>query len=264
VKRLHLFEFNERPECPRFIRDSVVETLGTGLRWSKMGNIAGPNFSRFCQTARCQQVLDLCTGTGVPVGLIISWLRNHNHPTPHFVLSDLFPNHASFERIEDNYGELVTPHRESVDAMAVKSDLSHDARAIFNSFHHFTPEMGTRILKDTVQNRKSIFIYEGFTRSLTALGPTGPHMLASLLTNPLFAPSQRLLKALFTYLLPIIPLAAFWDGMVSSVRIHSESELHAMAAAVDESYTWQYDEVPYPLGGRALTFTGIPNERLSS
>ena len=47
MQRAHLFEFNERPGVPAFIRETIVETLGTGLRWSGMGEIAGPAFAEF-------------------------------------------------------------------------------------------------------------------------------------------------------------------------------------------------------------------------
>ena len=53
MKRHHLIEFNERSECPKFIRDSVVETLGLGLRWVKMGNIIGPPFAEFIIHGAC-------------------------------------------------------------------------------------------------------------------------------------------------------------------------------------------------------------------
>jgi hypothetical protein len=72
---------------------------------------------------------------------------------------------------------------------------------------------------------------------------------------------QRLPKALLTYLVPLIPLVATWDGIVSVLRIYGEDELRAMTSPYD-SYLWEYREIPYGTGGRAVVFTGIPRERL--
>ena len=58
MQRYHLFEFNDVEACPKPFRDSVVETLGRGLRWSKLGRIIGPVFKEFSERAKVSRVLD--------------------------------------------------------------------------------------------------------------------------------------------------------------------------------------------------------------
>ncbi len=261
MKRLHLFEFHERSECPRFLRDSVTETLGTGLRWLDMGSAVGPAFADFSRRAGCRRVLDLCSGSGMPAVLLLDWLRVHGEDMPQIVLSDLFPSHAALELAQKLHPEHLRFEPTPIDATAVPLNLDHDARVIINAFHHFAPAAAARIVADAVNKRQSLFIYEGFPRDLARFLPTGPAMLPALLLNPLMTRQQRIPKWLFTYVLPVIPLVATWDGIVSVLRIHDQAELRAMTRA-DDDYSWDYREVPYGRGGRAVIFSGIPNERL--
>jgi hypothetical protein len=261
MKRRQLFEFHERAECPRFVRDSVVETLGTGLRWLGMSDVAGPAFARFCQDAKCERVLDLCSGSGAPAALVLEWMAEHGAAAPEVVLSDLFPNEVAFAGVRAKHPEKVRSERRPVDATMVPEDVAHDARVIMNAFHHFAPAPAARIVADAVARRKSLFIYEGFPRDLTRFLPTGPAMLPALLLNPLMTRQQRLAKAFLTYVVPVIPAVATWDGVVSVLRIHDEADLRAMTTA-EGDYRWAYEELPYGRGGRALVFTGIPRERL--
>jgi len=261
MKRRQLFEFHERAECPRFVRDSVVETLGTGLRWLGMADVAGPAFARFCQDAACARALDLCSGSGAPAALVLEWLAAHDTAAPEMVLSDLFPNEVAFAGVRARHPAEVRFESRPVDATAVPADVVHDARVIMNAFHHFAPAQAARIVADAVAQRKSLFVYEGFPRDLTRFLPTGPAMLPALFLNPLMTRQQRIAKALLTYVLPVIPAVATWDGVVSVLRIHDEAGLRAMTTAEDD-YRWTYEEIPYGRGGRAVVFTGIPRERL--
>ncbi len=261
MKRRHLFEFNERPECPGFIRDSVTETLGNGLRWGRMGDVVGPAFAAFCREANVHRVLDLCSGTGEPARILIDWLVAKGEPVPQFVLSDLFPHTDAFEEACEAHPGVVSAEMTPVDATAVPADIEHDARVIINSLHHFRPDMAARILADAVATRRPVFVYEGFPRNLARLAPTSPAMLPALWANPIIARRQRLPKALLTYVLPVIPAVAMWDACVSVMRIHSEDELRGMVAPFGAGYTWTYAEAPYPFGGRGVFFTGIPNDR---
>jgi hypothetical protein len=67
MRRFQLFEFHERTECPRFVRDSVVETLGRGLERLDMVDAIGPAFAALCRQAPCERGLDLWSGSGAPV-----------------------------------------------------------------------------------------------------------------------------------------------------------------------------------------------------
>lgn len=263
MQRRQLFELNERPECPRFIRDSVVESLGTGLRWMNLGAVVGPAFADLQRRTRVDRVLDLCSGSGIPTALLADWLRHSGGDCPTFVVSDLLADRTALRELAASSDGTIVAARAPIDATAVATDEEHDTRTIINSFHHFAPAVARAILGDAVSGRKTVFIYEGFPRSLPRLAPTSPATLPALLVNPLLARRDRWLKGLFTYVVPVIPAAAGWDALVSVLRVYDESELMELVAPLADDYRWEYRELPYGLGGRAVVFSGIPEERLA-
>lgn len=70
----------------------------------------------------------------------------------------------------------------------------------------------------------------------------------------------KLSQLLFTYLLPVVPISLFWDGLVSQLRTYSVSELEAMTADMQSSdYEWRTGELKVPLIPSAVPWlTGCP------
>ncbi|MBI3725970.1 hypothetical protein HY251_18740 [bacterium] len=258
MSRIHAFEWNDTARAPRFLRDAIVEALGLGLRWGHIYDEAGKELARFLERSRADSVLDLCTGTGEPVSIMLGALSRAGAKAPRFLLSDLFPNVPSMERIRSRHPEHVEIVRESVDATAVPPAFDRPARTVFSAFHHFSPDLARKILADTVAKRRAIFILEGFPRSLLRLLPVIPWIALGALANPWIAGRGRLAKIVFTYLIPLVPLAGAWDAVVSVLRVYSETELRALVEPLGGGYAWEYREVRWSLLGRAVVFTGTP------
>jgi hypothetical protein len=50
----------------------------------------------------------------------------------------------------------------------------------------------------------------------------------------------RLWRLVLTYLVPVIPLLIWWDGMVSSLRTYTPNELREMTVGLDtDGYSWE-------------------------
>ena len=85
---------------------------------------------------------------------------------------------------------------------------------MFASFHHFAPDDARRIIADAVEKRCGLAVFEPTERSLPAiLG-----MLLAPIVVLILAPQIRPIRATgvaLTYLLPIVPLAVLFDGIVS-------------------------------------------------
>jgi hypothetical protein len=258
VRRLTLFEFNDSAWCPRFIRDAIVEALGLGLRWGRVYEGVGRVFVEFCEAARCDSVLDLCTGTGEPVSILLDAIARAGAKAPRFVLSDLFPNETAMSRVAARHAGVVEAVTTPVDATAVPANVDRGARSVMSAFHHFPPGLAASILADSVKKGRAIFIAEGFPRSLLRLAAIMPCMALAVLANPFLTGRDRLAKLFFTFVVPVIPVAGAWDALVSNRRIHSEDELRALVAPLGGGYAWRYREVPFFPFGRAVTFSGIP------
>ena len=64
--------------------------------------------------------------------------------------------------------------------------------------------------------------------------------LTVLLTTPFIRPF-RLGRIIFTYLIPIVPLFVWWDGIVSSLRTYSVKEMNELVKSIDnqEIFDWE-------------------------
>ena len=62
---------------------------------------------------------------------------------------------------------------------------------------------------------------------------------------------------LLTYLLPIIPILVFWDGLVSHLRSYTIQELEALAGTIDApKYIWEARKLALGTGVRATALIG--------
>jgi uncharacterized protein YndB with AHSA1/START domain len=131
---------------------------------------------------------------------------------------------------------------------------------MFLAFHHFKPADAVQILQNAVDSRQTIFIAEGQERSVPSLIAMFFSPLTVLFVTPLIRPF-RWLRLLFTYLIPVIPLFVWWDGIVSSLRTYSIPELDALIRSVKngDSFVWKTNRVK---SGPAhlIYLTGIPKK----
>lgn len=262
MKRRHLFEFHERSQCPAFIRESIVEALGTGLHWGGLASIIGPSFASFCDQAQPKRVLELCSGSGRLVPDLARSRAASGISTPAYILSDLFPEQLATCGAQQVLPDSVQVCASAIDATLVEAQPSHDARMLINSFHHFTPDQARTILRDCVVNKKSVFIFEGMHRgwwSLIMLALSLPAVPLALFVNPFVATKHKLLKAVFTYLIPIIPAVLVWDSVISNLRCYDRDELMDLVSEMP-GYLWTYREVRFGRGSRATAFFGVAQE----
>ncbi len=119
-------------------------------------------------------------------------------------------------------------------------------------------------------DRVGIGVCEFTERSVLGIAIFALTPFAVLFAVPLIRP-MRGKTFLFTYLIPVIPVVALFDGIVSCLRTYSPRELAALVAAVDGGgYTWEIGKVRswrspipityllgYPAGGRGRVSTSI-------
>jgi len=134
---------------------------------------------------------------------------------------------------------------EPVDATSVPAELS-GIRTMFASFHHFRPDVARAILRNAFEQRRPICIFEGTSRTW---GMIASAMLIPFLV-PVLTPMVRpvsWLQICFTYLVPILPLLIFWDGLVSQLRTYSAQELEAFTRDLESpEYRWEAGLIEIP------------------
>ena len=83
---------------------------------------------------------------------------------------------------------------------------------------------------------------------------------AALVLMPMVRP-RRLAALWLTYLPPLVPLAIWWDGFVSTLRSYRPEELRAIVQSLPPAaYDWTVEELP---GGPlpVLAILGRPRSR---
>jgi len=149
---------------------------------------------------------------------------------------------------------------EPLDATATPKSLK-GVRTLFNSFHHFRPEVARSILQAAVRDRSPIAIFELVGREPAMLLGVVLSWIAVLLVMPTIRPLRASWR-LFTYVIPLVPLLVFWDGIVSCLRVYSPAEMNALVATLGEGDSFRWEIGRTRLGwtpAYATCLVGTPN-----
>lgn len=234
---MQLFEFHDQAWFPGFLRDYVTESLQAVLAFGSVYRSCACRLSRAFQTSNACRVVDLCSGGSGPWLWLQPALRDSHDRPVEICLTDLYPNMATFERIQQATHGLITYWPESVDATKVPGQLE-GFRTIFSSFHHFPRREAIPILQSAVDNRQGIGIFEAARRHPVTIASTGLMFFGSLITAPFVRPF-RLSRLVWTYLVPVVPFLLFWDGLMSCLRAYSTEQLQEMTASLRaDGYKW--------------------------
>lgn len=255
---VRLFEFGDLAWFPKSIRDVGTDYLR--LMWE-----AGaykpivPRLRDALVKTNSQHVFDLASGGGGPVVAVYKELLKTS-PTVRVTLSDKFPNLAAFNYARERTNGGVDYLEEPVDATAIPSHLN-GFRTSFGALHHFRPELVRLILQDAVDRHCPIGIFDMTPRtppptSMLLLG----NPLVQLLATPFVRPF-RWSTLLWTYVVPVAPLALAWDALVSGLRLYPVRQLQEIVQALPPNdYVWEIGAERFP---RSITYLiGCPQSKV--
>ncbi len=137
--RIQSFEFMDIPQVPRFMRESIIESVGAAQRWSGIFKNVASAFAEFCSNLDSKTILSLCSGSGETVAILLEELNKKGKEAPNFLISDIFPIKREMEKIVDRFPKKIQAIYTPIDATNVPNKYQHSARAIISSFHHFPP-----------------------------------------------------------------------------------------------------------------------------
>lgn len=244
--RLHLFELEDQPWFPKVFRDGITDFLQYAV---VVGHLYRPVSKKL--QARLEghnEVVDLCSGGGGPWEAKISYLDRDDLK---ITLTDRYPNISTFQSLAERYENKISYSADSVCAMDVPDHLE-GFRTMFSSFHHFRPEEGGKIIQNAIDDKKGIAIMESTQRHILLI-------LYMLLTPVLVMVAMLFIRPVkpgnlfWTFIIPVIPLAVMFDGIVSCLRTYTPQELEAMVKGLNnhETYDWEFGVEtigPLPVG----------------
>ena len=247
IPRFQLLEIHDQSWCPAGVRDAITDLLQRMLTTVHHYAPAAPVLARALRASGSATVVDLGSGGGGPWVRVLPDLAGQG-VTPHLLLTDKYPNRQALEHTARRLGARVRVEPASVDAREVPRRLT-GFRTLFTTFHHFAPADAHAVLADAARSAQGVAVFEVTHRSLLALVAMLGLALAALAAP--FVRPLRWDRLFWTYLVPLVPLVAVWDGVVSCLRTYTPAELRQLAGSLEE-WEWEAAEVsrqwwPFPI-----------------
>ncbi len=241
MSRIHLFEFEDLKWFPSFLRNYMTDYLQFVSNKFDLYKPIVPIIEEGLEKSNTSTVIDLASGGGGGILKLNEHLLKNNSEVK-ILLTDYYPNIEAFKLTKAS-ARNIDYISISIDALQVPESLE-GLRTQFLSFHHFIPNQAKQILQNAVDNESVIAVFEAQERNFKSFF----FMLLAPLNILLFTPFIKPFKIgrlVFTYLIPIIPILACWDGIVSVLRTYSVDEMNTFVSELNktESYNWKIDKV---------------------
>ncbi len=239
--RIHLFEFTDLAWYPQTFRQMQTDYLQFAASMGAGHKNLVPLFQKALGHAGTLEIVDLCSGGTGPWIRLREQLRQAGLPVT-VRLTDKYPHPEAIQawRIDDRLG--IEYLAEPVDAMQVHEHLK-GMRTMFEGFHHFKPEQAQAILRDAAEKKAAIGVFEASFKApfgivLLVMSPLIT-FLTYLLVTPFLKP-RTWQRFFWTYLVPIVPIATCWDGIISMLRGYSPKAMNELTSEIHvKGYTWE-------------------------
>ena len=263
MPRLHLFEFEDQTWLPTTLRNYMTDFLREVFSYLVPRVALEESLARLLNVAESNRILDLASGGSGPIVPVWQRLKMVLGRPVQVRLTDRYPNQTTHSYLHRISGGEITYFPEPVDARTVPGHLE-GVRTLFTAFHHFRPQDARQILADAVARGRPIAIFEATERSPKMLAITTLVPLLVWFTTAYMRPIEPR-RWLFTYLIPVVPLLALWDGWVSCLRTYSPRELAEFTASIPQAdWTWEIGFLPVRgLPCRTSYLLGYPSRTAS-
>lgn len=244
MKRIQLFEFEDQSWFPDTLRISMTRLIMVLHKLTGLSPIIKKELDDMIDKTGLETVVDIGSGAGGAMEDVYKLYQDDSRDVK-FILTDLYPNKKTIERINNEYDEHLRYYKDPVNAVALER-TPEGIKTMLNSFHHMPPNVAKDILKSAQEAKQPIMIYEMAENKIPLLiwWLFLPISLVILMVMVLFmTPFVRPLKAeqlLLTYIIPIVPICYAWDGQASLPRIYTLDDVDALLKGLhSEDYVWE-------------------------
>jgi hypothetical protein len=256
MRRLNIPELHESAWFPQSLRDLVTDSLQFILNVIRFYDPVSERLRAAVSSAGADRVVDLCSGGAGPWLWLHSVVRAGASRDVEIVLTDRYPNLAAFENARRASHGAISYSIEPVEAEHIPPQLP-GFRTVFSSLHHFSPAEIVAMLQDAANQRQGFGAFEGAQRRAKTIAGIIFLPIAAVITAPFVRPF-RLSRLFWSWILPVIPLVLFVDGVLSCLRAYSPAEMMAMCERVAApGYVWDAGDASGRLG-RVTYLLGYP------
>lgn len=244
MKRIQLFEFEDQSWFPDTIRISMTRLIMVLHKLTGLSPIIKKELDDMIDKTGMNTIVDVGSGAGGALEDVYTLYKGDPRDVK-FILTDLYPNKKTIERINKNYDESLRYYAEPVNAVALER-TPVGIKTMLNSFHHMPPKVAKDILRSAKEGNQPIMIYEMAENKIPLLAwwLFLPISLVILIIMVFFmTPFVRPLKIeqlLLTYIIPVIPICYAWDGQASLPRIYTLDDIDGLLEGLhSDSYKWE-------------------------
>lgn len=253
MKRIQLFEIEDFPWFPNFLRKYLMQLLYRFHQLLGSAEVAATQIEALFQKSNFSKITDLCSGNGQ---LAISVFEKLSLPIEQFTVTDLYP--TSFHNSSDKTSGLRF-QSEPTDALTYRPEAG-ELITMLAAFHHFSEEETQQILERVMAQNAALMVLEisanDYPKFLwwTAI----PINMLSSLVLTLFVKKWSLGQFFFTYVIPILPLVFEWDGAVSNARTYGVDDLKILLSRCSLPDHYRYEILPVKRKATLLAFHLYP------
>ncbi|WP_298238148.1 hypothetical protein [uncultured Algibacter sp.] len=249
MKRKELFEFEDFSWFPSSIRTGMTNLILVLHKMMGTTEVISSLIIDLQKKVHFNAIIDLGSGSGGPMPEVINYINEKEKEAKlNLLLTDLHPNPKLVKKTNTNDNEFVNYHNESINA-ANLLEAPKGLKTMIASFHHMNPEIAKNILQSALKSNQPILIYELAKNNVpfiiwVLLLPISLSILIimSLLMTP-FSKNLTVTQLLFTYLVPIIPLAYAWDGQASLMRTYTFEDIELLLIDLKTTnYNWEIND----------------------
>jgi hypothetical protein len=238
LPRIHLFEFEDQSWCPESIRDGLTDSMQFFVNFGGHYRHIIKHIARVLRFSKTRRIIDLGSGGGGPWIKLYRFLEEEENISVEICLTDKYPNIDALSWAQKASNNKICYHPKLVDSMQVPVELK-GFRTLFSSFHHFPPNQARAILADAVKKGQGIGVFEFLMRTPFALLFMCFAPIAIFIMTPFIRPFKWS-RLIWTYLIPILPFLACFDGIISCLRTYSPLELKELTKGLsDYEYKWE-------------------------
>lgn len=248
MKRLELFEFEDFSWFPEIIRTSMTNLIVVFHKMMGTSTVLSNLILDLQKKHFFNQITDLGSGSGGSMLDVIQQInKNQKGEEVKLVLTDLHPNPQMVEKINNLKLKNVTYHDQPINAINIDK-APKGLKTMIASFHHMNPTIAKKILHTAQANREPILIFELAKNNIPTLlwWLFLPISLIILIlmsaVMTLFVRPLTFQQILFTYFIPIIPLAYAWDGQASLMRTYTFDDVKNLIGEINDDYHWEIDD----------------------
>jgi hypothetical protein len=209
---MQMKELEDYDWFPQTLRTYQMQTIGYMVKMMGIYKPIVPLLEHCIQQQKLSQVVDLCSGSGLPSIYI---KERFSIPIP-FVLTDKYPQQIPRK-------EGITYASNSISVLEF-TPQSHVLYTMYNAFHHFTDAEQLNILQKCKAHNASICIVEVITPTLQNIIQV---IIASTLIQVLIVPFIKPFswkRLLFTYIIPINILTVLIDGIITVFKTKTKKQ----------------------------------------